>query len=945
MSIICGLIVVMLSTCGHGSAERNRPVAVKGVVDLGGWNFARDGAVNLDGEWEFCRDRLLEPPDFTGGSAREDCSYITVPGTWEGRTVDGTLLPGLGQATYRLRVKMGGDAAPKTVSLLRVYSGYRLWINGRLADQAGSVGRSPRAEEAYAFVHNVRSATFTPVPGINEIVLQVANYQRGAGGIGRPVTLEDAGAAAGRKLRQYTTDLIVFGLLLFAAVYNILFYFFRREDRASLYFGFFCLIFAVNTINHQFPILSGRYAWPGNPYFVNYFTVILSIPAIMMSIWHLFPREFSKYIVRFYQVLALICVIILLLSGFSRAEQMMKVYLLFIIIFVLYDLYVFIRAMINRREDSVMFLLGFMPLILCTINDALYAMWIIDTTNLAQYGLIVLCIVTTIVISRRFARALRTVEELSQDLMDTNVSLQKMDLLKDQFLASTSHELRTPLHGMIGLSESMIEGAAGNLSPKELENLSLISSSGHRLANMVNDLLDMAKIQDKGLALNLRPVDLCSLSEIVVKLTLPLAGGKPLEIVNNISPDTPRVHADEERIRQVLSNLVGNAVKFTNKGVIELSARAVPREDEGADAGAGGFIEVSVADTGIGVPEEYKEAIFEAYRQVDGGDARAYPGTGLGLAISRQIVEQHGGTIRVASGTGGGSVFSFSLPVSRGYAPVEGDTVIIESMDDGFPADGAIDRPGLSAEMDDAVFENNPVFLVVDDDPVNIRVIQNYFESRKCVVKTATDGMGALEILDRDGSIDLVLLDIMMPVMSGYEVCRRIRERRSPEELPVIMLTAKNMLADIDAAFEAGANDYIVKPFRIRELLARVSTMLKLRNIRKSAAEGITIRDRNRAYSIRFSEIIHISSHSKNIVIHTNEGEIELPILMKEIIDRLPPDLFIRIHKSHIINIRHVHSLTHVLSGRYRVRLRDDDDTELPVGPAFLDDLRKKIQT
>ncbi len=195
-----------------------------------------------------------------------------------------------------------------------------------------------------------------------------------------------------------------------------------------------------------------------------------------------------------------------------------------------------------------------------------------------------------------------------------------MDRIKDQFLANTSHELRTPLHGMIGLSESMMEGAAGKLSPKALENLSLIASSGHRLANMVNDLLDMAKIQDKGLSLNLRPVDLRSLSDMVIRISLPLVGGKPLEIVNAVAPDTPRVHADEERIRQVLSNLVGNAVKFTNKGVIEVSARVVYRVDDGSDRGAGGIVEVSVSDTGIGIPEEYRDAIFEAYRQVDGGD-------------------------------------------------------------------------------------------------------------------------------------------------------------------------------------------------------------------------------------------------------------------------------------------------------------------------------------
>ena len=532
LSILYALMVFTFTSCGPGSSGSGRPAAEKGVLDLRSWNFERNGAVMLDGEWEFCRGRLLDSSGFAKSGNRDDCGFIRVPGLWKDQMIDGVAVPAQGHATYRLKIICGPDEREKTLSLLRVFSAYRLWINGRLADQAGSVGRSPKAEESFVFVHNVRSATFTPVPGMNEIVLQVANYHHGSGGIGRSVRLEDAEAFARAKFRQYTVDMIVFGLLLFAGIYNILFYFFRRQDAASLYFGFFCLTFAVNTINHQFPILSGGYTYPGNPYFVNYLTVILSIPAIMMSIRSLFPEEFSKYIVRFYQVLALICIIILLFTGFRTAEKVMKVYLLFIIIFVLYDLYVFIKAILNRREDAVLFLLGFIPLILCAINDALYAMWIIDTTNLAQYGLIVLCIVTTIVISRRFSRALRTVEELSTDLTETNISLQKLDRLKDQFLANTSHELRTPLHGMIGLSESMIEGAAGQLSPKALENLSLIASSGHRLANMVNDLLDMAKMQDEGLSLNLRPVDLHSLSEMVVKLSLPLARRKPLEIIN-----------------------------------------------------------------------------------------------------------------------------------------------------------------------------------------------------------------------------------------------------------------------------------------------------------------------------------------------------------------------------------------------------------------------------
>lgn len=434
--------------------------------------------------------------------------------------------------------------------------------------------------------------------------------------------------------------------------------------------------------------------------------------------------------------------------------------------------------------------------------------------------------------------------------------------------------------------------------------------------------------------INLRALNICALSDMVVKLSLPLVGGKPVEIINSISAGIPPVLADEDRIRQVLHNLVGNAIKFTASGVIELSSRVIPPDDE---TGESGIVEISVSDTGIGVPAEYRESIFEVYSQVDTGDTRSYSGTGLGLAIAKQIIELHGGTIRVAPGMECGSVFTFSLPVSETLTAEDAGEVIIESMNDMSAGVGMVNNHASAAGPGDDAFAGNPVLLVVDDDPVNIRLLQNCLEPRNCVVKTATDGAGALEILERDGTIDLVLLDIMMPVMSGYEVCRRIRMRRSPEELPVIMLTAKNMMSDIDAAFDAGANDYIVKPFHLSELLVRSASMLKLRRVKKSAASGISIHSRGTVHSFTFSEIIYVTSSAKNIIIHAVDADTELPVMMKDIADRLPPDMFVRIHKCHIINIRFIRSLNHVISGRYRVLLRDEDDTYLPVGPAFLE--------
>ncbi len=934
----CSLFITFIM-CGCGFPEGGKPVATGGIIDLRKWDFAVHGPISLEGEWELCRGEGPEAHDFAKGAKSGECGFVKIPGLWKEQFIGGERLPGRGRVTYRLRVLNGADTGVKALGIRGVFTDYTLRVNGGPVDAGNASDVSVKKREDYHFVHSKRVSSFPLREGINEIVLRVSNDQYDSGGIRRAPRLESKDSFDRRIFLRNTIDMIVVGMLLFASVYNILLYFFRKEEKAPLYFGFFCLVFSINIFNLQIPLLSGPLSFPRNPYLLDFITVMVSLPLCMRTIRSLFPDEFEALVARSSLLTAIVFIVPLFFVDFRTSDLLLRLFFIIFIFYILYCVFVFLKSVQHRRDDALQFIIGFLPLFVSAVNDVLYATWVVDTTHMTQYGLVLLCVSTTAVISRRFSRALGSVERLSADLAGKNRSLLELDRLKNQFLAVTSHELRTPLHGMIGLSESMIDGDAGELPPKALENLSLIASSGHRLANMVNDLLDMAKIQEEGLPLYQKSVDLYSLGEMVVRLSIPLVGAKPLEVLNRIEASIPRVRADEDRIRHVLYNLVGNAIKFTDMGSVVLSARMVSIGD-GADADT--VVEVSVTDTGIGVPDEYKEEIFEPYRQVDGSDTRAFGGTGLGLAIARRIVELHGGALTVSDREEGGSVFSFTLSVSGDLAADGIEEVVVEGMSDAPSAYEPNGRPGFSG--DGERFENNPVILVVDDDPVNVRIVQNHFESRGCVVRTAPDGTGALEIIDGGSRVDLVLLDIMMPVMSGYEVCRRIRAERSSEELPVIMLTAKNMLSDIDAAFAAGANDYVTKPFRMRELHARVDTMLRLKTIRKSAARGITIRGRNRTYSLTFGEIIYITSHSKNIVIHTGEGDIEVPVLMKEIIHRLPPDIFVRIHKSHIINVRYVHSMSHVLSGRYRVRLRDEDDTELPVGPAFLEGLRKKME-
>ncbi len=401
-----------------------------------------------------------------------------------------------------------------------------------------------------------------------------------------------------------------------------------------------------------------------------------------------------------------------------------------------------------------------------------------------------------------------------------NTRLREVDRLKDEFLANTSHELRTPLYGIVGIAESLMDGAAGSLPEPLRANLAMIVGSGRRLSGLVNDILDFSRMSRKGLELQKSPVDLRTLTDIVLALSQPLVGGKELTLVNGISPNLPLAEGDENRLHQVLFNLVSNAIKFTETGRVEVSAVA----EEGR-------LIVQVRDTGIGISEAHQERIFESFEQADASTEREYGGTGLGLAVTKELVSLHGGSLWVESEPGVGSTFFFTLPVSD---EPQAESVTIEST----PPSESISRPQVPfapilevvpdpGKLEAPLTEGIRRILIVDDEPVIRQVLVNYLAVNEFRTRQAPSGEQALKLMAQE-SFDLVLLDVMMPKMSGYDVCRQIRKTYAPEELPVIFLTAKDRVEDLVTGFSVGANDFLTKPVTKSELLTRVKTHLDL---------------------------------------------------------------------------------------------------------------------
>ncbi|MEN9826453.1 MAG: hypothetical protein RI953_2198 [Pseudomonadota bacterium] len=424
---------------------------------------------------------------------------------------------------------------------------------------------------------------------------------------------------------------------------------------------------------------------------------------------------------------------------------------------------------------------------------------------------------------------------LTLDNLSAISELRKADKLKDDFLANTSHELRTPLHGIVGLAETLISGAEGNISSRIRENLNLIALSGRRLTNLVNDLLDFSQIKQRELKLRITNVELRPMVQVLLALNEPLLGSKSIELRNDVEPNLPLLEADESRLQQILQNLIGNAIKFTHEGHVVVSATL-----------EGKLLRISVKDTGIGIEQSKKQRIFNSFEQADGHINRTYGGTGLGLTITKQLVELHGGHIRVDSEPGGGSEFSFTIPVSaerlnnldkfdqHGYSPIATSTRprLLDTKSAWWEINKNEDS-GRKPDSNSSSFNLNASgykVLVVDDEQVNRKVLQNQLQNENYQITMAEDGHAALEAM-KNFKPDLVLLDLMMPRMSGLEVLAEIRKQHQVAELPVIILTAKNQISDLVSCFGKGANDFLMKPFTQAELIARMRNHLQISKI------------------------------------------------------------------------------------------------------------------
>jgi len=421
----------------------------------------------------------------------------------------------------------------------------------------------------------------------------------------------------------------------------------------------------------------------------------------------------------------------------------------------------------------------------------------------------------------------KELEKIQSELVTKNEEVIQSSKYKSEFLANMSHELRTPLNSLIILSQMLTENKEGNLDEKQIEYAKTIYSSGNDLLDLINDILDLSKIESGKMELHHGEVVVNDILSYTERQFTPIAKKKDLEFSVSVSDDVPSIlYTDEQRIYQIIKNLLSNAIKFTEKGSVQLVVgKASLRKEALAFTD---YITISVVDTGIGIDQTKHSIVFDAFRQADGTTSRKFGGTGLGLSISRELARMLHGFIEVDSVEGEGSTFTLYLPI-EGVATEESlyfTQEVAGSLETTEEQPGQADGLQLYSRQEEINLLAGKKIMVVDDDMRNIFALTSALEGAEMNVVFSENGKEAIDMLVSHPDIDLVLMDIMMPEMDGYEAMQKIRSMQAFKSLPIIALTAKAMMHDRQKCIDAGASDYISKPVNLEQLFSLLKVWL-----------------------------------------------------------------------------------------------------------------------
>lgn len=798
------LLVTLLYT---GLVENGGvPPAHKGVLDLRGLGLPERGMAQLSGDWEFVPDKLLEPGDPIFGQPGE-AIYLATPWTWRGKHDNGGVTA-KGSGTYRLQVLVPEQAAIYGIKITNIRMAHKLYINGRLE---GGSGTPAYTREEHRPGNTPYTVFFPSDTGEIEIVIQVSNHVFFNGGIARPILFGAQKDVMTQTALSLGGDLACVMIFTLVGLHQLLQYLPRREERSYLYCGLFLLLIAIGQAMQDEKI--AQRLLPQVPFDVMYklldMTIILSSLVAVLLFSSLNSRMMSKRAQTLLILPLVACVAVIPVIPYYAFNDI-KLYVMFYLAFVelcmmagLARLYAHRQKGSYESKELLLFIAAVGCLLIYLVADSLAKESMMSSDFIGKMGALLFTILMNILLAFRFARTMEKTKKLTRQLEASNQA-------KDEFLIMTSHEIRTPLNAIMNITSHLLDDGEDALSAKQQQDLWLVRDTSVKLTMLMQDLIDVTRLRHGEMMMQITSVNVRSVAKLVLDiLQFELAGKKVL--LQNAIPDGLWVRADENRLRQVLYNLVHNAIKNTEAGSVTLGSSVT-----------GGEALLTVEDTGSGIAPDKQRRLLEredpfGYDSPDGG----YTGMGIGLYICRKLAEGMNGALSIDwSEPGKGTRMRISLPVEQTAA---------SAMEDGggaFPR-----RHSLSIlEPLEIVGEYKETILIVDDEPSNIYTLLNILRRHPYNLLSALSAKEALAQIARHPEIDLVILDVMMPEMSGIELCRMLREQHSILSLPILFATAKDRSQDVALGFAAGANDYVTKPFEGETMVARIQNLLAMKS-------------------------------------------------------------------------------------------------------------------
>jgi len=752
-------------------------IVKNGVADLRQINVD-DKPLALKGRWSFAWKKLLTPGDTVVFS-----NFIEFPSLWNNALVGGERLSSAGYASYGLTIFLPRDHLPLALYAPEVYSSFRLYVNGAVLAANGVPGSS---KKNYMPQWSAVTVSLPEHTDTLRLILQVANFSHAKGGTNINIEIGNSKAMFLRRDRNIASDFLLAGCIFMGGLFFLGLYLFGTRDKATLYFALFCMLYSYRFVGSSVYALHALYpnfSWE-TAIRCEYLSLFVSILLFIQYVRNLYPGDIYKPAMNLLSCICISVSVLPILTPSAIFTQVIDPFLILMFFCIVYLMCVFIKAFIRKRIAAGYALVSIAVIMIVQfiINLEYFGM-VMPSRPLLFVGYISFFFFQSMVLSFRFAHALNLAKkEAEQGLV-----------AKSEFLSTMSHEIRTPLNSVIGMSNLMLRNRP---RPDQKEQLDVLQFSAKNLLSIVNDILDYNKIEAGKITFEQIEMNLPEIAGNIVAGAKNAADDKGILVKIHI--DTAISHyvlGDPTRLSQVLHNLVGNAVKFTNEGEVLVELAVLDKKDDSID------VLFTVKDTGIGIPTDKQQLIFERFTQADSSTSRSFGGTGLGLAITQKILSLQESKLQLRSEAGKGSAFFFIQTFSLTKKLLE------QKRESRFNC-GKEEQPLKGTNI-----------LLVEDNRINILVAKTFLESWGATIDVAENGLEAIQKLDT-GRHRLVLMDLHMPVMDGYTAIKKIRENGIT--VPIIALTA-SLPGEVESEIKGlQINGFVLKPFVPDELFKKV---------------------------------------------------------------------------------------------------------------------------